>query len=508
MIHSEFGEVRKKAHFANDLCCIKEMAGYYEKKGNIIRSIYWHKQASKQGDKVSARRLQEWESERWKMLLFGKHLLEDQTIDSYYTMATDSDDWNAFVRSREWAVALKDRVSQNQLWEHYLFGEGTQRDEEAALRWLRESAKIGFPKACYWLSHYFLQGRKWYLGANCDWSFTRGEDWEEGMYWLRVCAEKGSERCSTEFTRKAKAELRIYDIQSQMNQQLADLWLVRFTHYSDEELEQVREALARPDSLKLGEKRSDSEEVLEKLHSMDEDEFKELFTRAHSGDPDAAFMAGVYCESVGMLDTSSFWLRKAAEGGHPLAKAKLSGEPLEPHPDLKEAFLHFLSEGRLTIRVDQEGVDDIETNRSALKEFQKNLHLAKEGNLEAMMQVSLDYSTGDVVPKGEEQALFWLQSAARGGSAQAQYELGSVEYMFVDETNELSVCWLSQAAEQQHPDAMYDLGIMYFEGRGVDEDRERALDLWKKAAALGNANAAAQVRKLCLREPNLELIKK
>ncbi len=50
----------------------------------------------------------------------------------------------------------------------------------------------------------------------------------------------------------------------------------------------------------------------------------------------------------------------------------------------------------------------------------------------------------------------------------------------------LEVRWLKAAAEGEDPQSICNLGVCYFNGKGVDMDREHALALYRQAASAGD----------------------
>lgn len=48
-------------------------------------------------------------------------------------------------------------------------------------------------------------------------------------------------------------------------------------------------------------------------------------------------------------------------------------------------------------------------------------------------------------------------------------------------------------AESGHTNAQYNLGMMYYEGKGVQQDYKEALTWYRKAAEQGNENAQANL---------------
>jgi hypothetical protein len=59
---------------------------------------------------------------------------------------------------------------------------------------------------------------------------------------------------------------------------------------------------------------------------------------------------------------------------------------------------------------------------------------------------------------------------------------------------------LESAAAQNHPQAIIELGLCYYAGRWVHQDRERAMELWKRAAGLGSAEAELRIAVTSVRE--------
>jgi TPR repeat protein len=84
----------------------------------------------------------------------------------------------------------------------------------------------------------------------------------------------------------------------------------------------------------------------------------------------------------------------------------------------------------------------------------------------------------------------YVAGAARG-EAEALFQLGVCYYdgKGVPQSNERAVELYTQAAAQGHADAQYNLGTLYRDGQGVPQSYERAAELWQQAAAKGHALA-------------------
>ena len=66
-------------------------------------------------------------------------------------------------------------------------------------------------------------------------------------------------------------------------------------------------------------------------------------------------------------------------------------------------------------------------------------------------------------------------------------EAGWQAYQDGDFATAISV-W-SDLADAGNDRALFNLGVMYDEGRGVEQDRAKALDYWRRAADMGNPQA-------------------
>ncbi|MFN4144048.1 MAG: tetratricopeptide repeat protein [Aestuariivirga sp.] len=154
--------------------------------------------------------------------------------------------------------------------------------------------------------------------------------------------------------------------------------------------------------------------------------------------------------------------------------------------------------------------------------FDKQLTLAKVGDVDAQFEVGLAYEQGTGVEPDEAEAARWFRQAALQGNVEAQYhlarlvargakglkqDLGTAVKLYQDAAakghgpamNALGQAyqqgkgtdqdmakaaeWYAKAAEQGLPDAQNNLGMLYLEGKGVARDLNRAFKLFGDAAA-------------------------
>ena len=98
---------------------------------------------------------------------------------------------------------------------------------------------------------------------------------------------------------------------------------------------------------------------------------------------------------------------------------------------------------------------------------------------------------GALEPEPDEDQIKLLETAARRGLAEAQFELG-VAYdhgIGVTQNHATAAGWYHRAAEQGLTDAQYNLATLYDEGLGTPHDIERARHWYMRAADAGEARA-------------------
>ena len=90
-----------------------------------------------------------------------------------------------------------------------------------------------------------------------------------------------------------------------------------------------------------------------------------------------------------------------------------------------------------------------------------------------------------------EHALDAWQSAAEGGHAEAQFNLGIVYAKGVGTLADMTEAarWWHRAATQGNTDAQYNLGLIYSQGYGVTKDPAQAVMWWRMAAVGGDPAA-------------------
>ena len=99
--------------------------------------------------------------------------------------------------------------------------------------------------------------------------------------------------------------------------------------------------------------------------------------------------------------------------------------------------------------------------------------------------------TGALEPEPDEDQIKLLETAARRGLAEAQYELGVAYDRGIGVTQNYATAagWYQRAAEQGLTDAQYNLATLFDEGLGTPRDFEQAREWYMRAADAGEARA-------------------
>jgi TPR repeat protein len=99
----------------------------------------------------------------------------------------------------------------------------------------------------------------------------------------------------------------------------------------------------------------------------------------------------------------------------------------------------------------------------------------------------------------------WYRSAADQDDALAQDNLGIMyrDGRGVQQDFAEAVKWWRKAADQGNASAQYSLGARFYEGHGVRQDFAEAAKWWRKAAEQGYGNAQENLTALYARFPAL-----
>ena len=131
------------------------------------------------------------------------------------------------------------------------------------------------------------------------------------------------------------------------------------------------------------------------------------------------------------------------------------------------------------------------------KAFSWYMKSAKYGHAKAQAAVASEYELGIFIEKDLKEAIRWYLKAAKQGNAFAQYSLGDIFYTKKDYKKAFEWYILSinnddrKSAFTETP-IFARIGEMYYIGKGIGKNYQKALQWYMKAAKSENADAYAQ----------------
>lgn len=119
---------------------------------------------------------------------------------------------------------------------------------------------------------------------------------------------------------------------------------------------------------------------------------------------------------------------------------------------------------------------------------------AVAGDTRAQLEMGMMHLNGEGgVAKSYAEALKWLELAAKGGEAEARYNLGIMYKSGLGalQNFEMAFQWFELAAGQNHVEAQYNVALMYKNGISVPVDLVKSYMWVNLAAAQGHVGAIA-----------------
>jgi len=125
---------------------------------------------------------------------------------------------------------------------------------------------------------------------------------------------------------------------------------------------------------------------------------------------------------------------------------------------------------------------------------------AEQGEEKAQYSLAEMYSSGIGVRANERKAFKLYKQAAEQGDSKAQFKLGMffdserILFIGIDDFYDIdddgrAFGWYKRAAEQGHKDAKLNLAWLYFDGRGVEPNKQRAVELFHELAENNHVTA-------------------
>lgn len=223
---------------------------------------------------------------------------------------------------------------------------------------------------------------------------------------------------------------------------------------------------------------------------------------AFQGFPPAQFsLAMCYDEGIGVkqnYQTALYQLEQAAAQDHVKSirqAAYYYEEGLGVKPNLLRAVQYYLQGADL---MDGECITSLawcyDNGKGVDVNSEKAVRLyhqaAKLGVPRAMHNLAWCYKLGQPgadVPDRDKNALYWFQSALELGYEHSRYDL--VGCLFEAGEDAKAFQLLEEGVQREDDRCIHHLADRYRKGEGVEQDEQKAAELYQKAAQLGNANA-------------------
>jgi len=378
--------------------------------------------------------------------------------------------WQAFITERK--AASGDPVAQHEIGIRYLLGRGVEADTAKGAYWTARAAAQNVIPARYNLG--ILSYHGWGMAWNPFESFRQ----------FTYCAEHGMPEA--EYT---LGEFYTQSLVVPLDWKKAELWVEKASRAgyapAQKALEEIRKRMAQQHS--SSERPADSTRdrqkdslVLPVFLDADEDslspgtEMRVLRSALRGAEPEVQEALGISRIIEEDLDLDSLgleYIRNAAEGGSPEALAVLGrcyDRGIQVRPDPVTAVFFYVR----AIRMDS----------------------PKAG----MLLWSLLQQRGCVAAlKGRSQAgsdtarFCWVALKALGFEGVMQQQDAFL-------TEREAVLFLDSASVRGHVQAMIELGLCYYGGRWVPQNQERAVVLWRAAAARGSHDGEVRVAALAI----------
>ena len=144
------------------------------------------------------------------------------------------------------------------------------------------------------------------------------------------------------------------------------------------------------------------------------------------------------------LKTAKKWFRKAAKQNHKHAKQALKSLSNSKSRSAKAKIVNNPKKAQ-------------KPKKTAQQRFlEKNIKLAKAGDIKAQYNLGKAYKTGKNAPKSAKESLKWLGKAAHANHAEAQYLLASIYFEGSDAATknlDKAKTWYGKAADNEHKKA-------------------------------------------------------
>ena len=523
----------------------------YSRQKNYTQARYWYEKAAAQGHVVAELDLNELPAAP----LIGLSIYDRSPASVTLTTAQikkAEDDGFAAYKIGDYAQSLKlwtpaaeagSGYAQSNLGIQYINKQGTERSQEKALHWLEKAMAQDYELAFRIVSDLHNKGiffpkskQKAYEYSNMASSLGSAQgafdaaQYAEGLGDLKnalalftLGAQRGHPRSQATLGivyDGVKSEYKdnnivTIDLEKSMKWHLKAAqqdfpYAVYQVGYNYKTGKGVPKSLAWAQYWHKRGARNGMGESMMSLSPADQEQIrKELLqfakTKAAKGDAKAQYTLSVaYRDGKDVEKSTSLsehWLAKAAAQNMPEAMANLAklyddgqGSPRDAKKS-KTLYMKLAKNKQEPAVVITRAIREFYDGDSKLA-FTLAKPYADDGDKYAQNIIGKMYSFGRGVPTSKDKALTYLKMASEAGFADAQDNLGFLYELSFNNPTE-AARWYRKAANQNHVGGLNSLARLYMSGSGVPKNYNKAAELYGRAAAAGDEDAASD-QKLAL----------
>lgn len=389
------------------------------------------------------------------------------------------------VIGKYWAAAnKKDANAQYKVAVCYLQANGVKKDIKKAFDWFSVAAKQNNVDAIVMLAEYQLNG-------------ILVEKNEKAAFETFVQAvDKGSVAAMLRLGRCYEGGLGV-----EQNLTTAYMWYMKFAQkhpVTGKKEAQRIEKVANVWDKALKENNPEAQFLLAEYYSEDtpglKKDLKKSFAlykkAAEQGYVEAMFkLTGCYAKGKGVdqdIPSAIDWCKKAADKNHGNAlfeMGRLYQQGIAVTQNLTTAYDYF-------DKAEKAKFNRASQAKAEIKTIAQCWQNAYDGDAANQYKLAVCYFKGIGIEKNNTVAQQWLEKSAAQKYSEAQYDL-AVIYMLDKSPEKIKQAFelLTQAAAKNHIKAMVKLGECYYNGLGVEDDYEKAIELWEKAIKENNSDA-------------------
>lgn len=414
----------------------------------------------------------------------------ESNIESLYTEACSASGAKRVMLLQK-AADAGSRDAMYELSDCYIDGEGVEKNEKLAIKWLTKAADLGHPLAQTVIGGIYCFGRfgidqnyvlsEKYLKMAADNNIPEAqaylsqlyvytEEYSQAMMWARKSAQAS---CPESYS--ILGELYLNGLGVKSNPIEALTWYEKAAEKGDADAQNIAGNIYSSKELNV----LDLNKAF-KYYQMAATQ-NHLYGMFNLG---LCYATGDGCE----IDISKAieWIEKAGNEGCPEAQEWQANNSIIDCT--QEVRSNMTQDEEIEYTLTQFLNNDLSKAEECVKILRK---YANEGMPRAQCGLAQYYQYGFGVKQNLQQAAAWYKKSAEQGYAVSQYHLGiKHEEGYGCSVNfQEAAKWYRKASDQGYPAAQFRLGLLYIDGNGVVMNKSKGLDLIQKASQQGDQDA-------------------